>query len=143
MENPNLTKSHLFADEMNVDLDVFCSLVVDGIGRHVDGADVVAEDNSGGGQLDVELLEQLSKPAALGHNVSHSSILCLGAGAGHRSLTFGGPGNQIVAKIDAEAGGGSSRVWAACPVSVRVGSQFVDRPGANVETRGESPLDEA
>jgi hypothetical protein len=40
MENPNLTKGHLFADEV-----------------HVDGADIVAEDNGGGGQLDVELLE--------------------------------------------------------------------------------------
>jgi hypothetical protein len=57
MENPNLTKGHLFADEVNVDLDVLRSLVVDGVGRHVDGADVVAEDNGGGGQLDVELLE--------------------------------------------------------------------------------------
>jgi hypothetical protein len=57
MENPNLTKSHLFADEVNVDLDVLCSLVVDGVGRHVDGTDVITEDNSGGGQLDVELLK--------------------------------------------------------------------------------------
>jgi hypothetical protein len=57
MENSNLTKGHLFADEVNVDLDVLRSLVVDGVGRHVDGADIVAEDNSGGGQLDVEFLE--------------------------------------------------------------------------------------
>jgi len=57
MENPNVTKGHLFADEVNVDLDVLRSLVVDGVGRHVDGTDVVAEDNGGGGQLDVELLE--------------------------------------------------------------------------------------
>ena len=57
MENPNLTKGHLFADEVNLDLDVLRSLVVDGVGRHVDGTDVVAEDNGGGGQLDVELLE--------------------------------------------------------------------------------------
>jgi hypothetical protein len=42
---------------VNVNLDVFRSLVVDGVGRHVDGADVVAEDNSGGGQPDVELMK--------------------------------------------------------------------------------------
>jgi hypothetical protein len=57
MENSNLTKGHLFVDEVNVDLDVLRSLVVDWVGRHVDGADIVAEDNSGGGQLDVEFLE--------------------------------------------------------------------------------------
>jgi hypothetical protein len=57
MENSNLTKGHLFADEVNVDLDVLRSLVVDGVGRHVDGADIVAENDSGGGQLDVEFLE--------------------------------------------------------------------------------------
>jgi hypothetical protein len=34
MENSNLTKGHLFADEVNVDLDVLRSLVVDGVGRH-------------------------------------------------------------------------------------------------------------
>lgn len=57
MENPNLTEGHLFADEVNVDLNVLRSLVVDGVGCHVDGADVVAKDNGGGGQPDVELLE--------------------------------------------------------------------------------------
>jgi len=57
MENPNLTEGHLFADEVNVDLNVLRSLVVDGVGCHVDGADVVAEDNGGGGQPEVELLE--------------------------------------------------------------------------------------
>jgi hypothetical protein len=49
MENPNLTKGHLFADEVNVDLDVLRSLVVDGVGSHVDCTDVVAEDNGGRG----------------------------------------------------------------------------------------------
>ena len=53
MENPNFTKGHLFADEVNVDLDVLRSLVVDGVGRHVDDADIVAEDNCGRRQLDV------------------------------------------------------------------------------------------
>jgi hypothetical protein len=49
MENPNLTKGHLFAEEVNVDLDVLRLLVVDGVGHHVDYTDVVAEDNGGGG----------------------------------------------------------------------------------------------
>jgi len=57
MENPNFTKGHLLADEVNVDLNVLRSLVVDGVGCHVDGADVVAKDNGGGGQLNMELLE--------------------------------------------------------------------------------------
>jgi hypothetical protein len=57
MENPNLTKGHLFADEVNVNLDVLRSLVVDGVGRHVDGTDVVAEDKGGRGKPDVELLK--------------------------------------------------------------------------------------
>ena len=82
----------------------------------------------------MELLELLSKPAALGHNMSHGPIFCLGVGAGHRGLALGGPGNQIVTEIDAEAGGGPSRVWTACPVNVRVGSQRINRSGANVKT---------
>jgi hypothetical protein len=75
--------------------------------------------------------------------VSHSPILCLGAGAGHRGLALGGPGNQSVTEIDSEAGGGSSRVWAAGTISVIVGSQFIERLDANVKTRGKSPLDKA
>jgi hypothetical protein len=75
--------------------------------------------------------------------VRHNPILCLDAGAEHRGLALGGLGNQSVTEIDAEAGGGSSRVWAASPINVRVGSQFIDRPDANVKTRGKSPLDEA
>ena len=57
MEHPDLSQSHLVTDEVNVDLNVLRSLVVDGVGCHVDGADVVAEDNGGGGQLNMELLE--------------------------------------------------------------------------------------
>ena len=49
MEYPNRTKGHLLADEVYVDLDVLRSLVVDGIGRHVDCADIVTEDNNGRG----------------------------------------------------------------------------------------------
>jgi hypothetical protein len=49
MKDPNFTKGHLLADEVYVDLDVLRSLVVDGIDRHVDGTDIVTEDNGGRG----------------------------------------------------------------------------------------------
>ena len=126
MKNSKLAQSDLLADEVDVDLDVFHAAVVDGVGSHVDGAHIVAVDNRRKRDRDVEFLEQLAQPAALDHNVGDCTVLCFGTGARHRRLALGGPRHQVVAEVDAEAGGGAARVWVAGPVSVGVGSELVD-----------------
>jgi hypothetical protein len=50
MKNPDLSKRHLLANEVNVDLDVLHASVVNRVGRHVDGTYVVTVDNGGGGE---------------------------------------------------------------------------------------------
>jgi len=136
MKDPNLAKGHLLAHKVNVNLNMLRALVVDRIGRHVDGADVVAEDHRSLGQLKMELLKELPQPTALGHNVSHSTVFCLSTRAGDRGLAFGGPGDQVVAEIDAEARSGPPGVRATSPVSIRVCGQRLDGAGANVKTGG-------
>jgi hypothetical protein len=49
MENANLAKRDLLANEVNVDLDVLRTSMVDWIGGHVDRTNVVAVDHRGRG----------------------------------------------------------------------------------------------
>ena len=49
MENTNFTKGDLLIDEVNVDLGVLGSAVIDEVCCHVYNTDVVTEDNRGGG----------------------------------------------------------------------------------------------
>jgi len=44
MKNSNSTKSNMFPNKMEINLDVFSPLMLDWVGRHVDGADVVTVD---------------------------------------------------------------------------------------------------
>jgi hypothetical protein len=103
VKNPDLSKRHLLANEVNVDLDMLRASVVDRVGRHVDGADVVTIDNGGGGEWNMELLKKLADPAALGDNVSNCAVLGLSAGPGHCGLALRRPREQVVAEEDAEA----------------------------------------
>jgi hypothetical protein len=45
MEDLELSQGHLFADEVNVNLEVLHATMMDGVGGHVDRTDVVAIDN--------------------------------------------------------------------------------------------------
>jgi hypothetical protein len=49
-----------FADEVKVDLNMLRALLLDMLGGEVDGADVVAENQSACGQRTVELLKKLA-----------------------------------------------------------------------------------
>jgi len=49
MQNMKFTKRDLLTDEVNVDLDVLCPTVMNGVGCHVNITDVVIEYNRGGG----------------------------------------------------------------------------------------------
>jgi hypothetical protein len=88
MKNLDLSKRHLLANEVNVDLDVLRASVVDRVGRHIDGTHVVTVDNGGGGQGNMELLKQLADPAALGDGVGDRTVLGLGAGPGDGGLSL-------------------------------------------------------
>jgi hypothetical protein len=52
-----LAKSDLLSDEVNIQLNMLRATMMNWIGRHVNRTDVVAVDDSGGGDRLVELLE--------------------------------------------------------------------------------------
>jgi hypothetical protein len=93
MKNPKLSQCHLLTDEVNVDLDMLRVPMVNWICRHVDNTNVVAEDNRGRGEGNMELLQELADPATLGDSVSNNPIPSLSTRPGHRGLAFGGPRN--------------------------------------------------
>jgi len=86
MKNTNFAKSYLLADEVDVDLDVLGMTVVDRVGCHVDNANIVAVDNCGNLQRNVELLKNLPQLAALGDNVSNCPVLGLRTRPGYRGV---------------------------------------------------------
>jgi hypothetical protein len=120
---------------VDVNLDVLHATVLDEVVGHVDRTDIVTEDNSSRRKGAMKLGKKLSKPAALSHDVSHSSILRLGARLRKCGLAFGRPGDQVVTKVDTIAGGRTASVRAASPVSVRVRSDRRSRRGVQLKTK--------
>jgi len=56
VKNTNSTNGNTFTDEVKVEFHVLGALVLNGVGKEVDGADVVAVDEGGRLQRVVQLL---------------------------------------------------------------------------------------
>jgi hypothetical protein len=46
VQDANITDGNVFMNEMKVDLDMLCTLVLNGVGGEVDGVDIVVVDES-------------------------------------------------------------------------------------------------
>jgi hypothetical protein len=66
VQDADITDGNAFPDEVEVNLDMLCALVLNGVGGKVDGADVVAVDESALRQRSMELLEELPEPTEHG-----------------------------------------------------------------------------
>jgi hypothetical protein len=66
---------------VKVDLDVFGALMLNWIGGHVDGIDVVTVHQCGAAKRGVQLLEKLTQPGGLGNSISHHAIPGFSAGS--------------------------------------------------------------
>ena len=60
MEDVEVAKLDLFSDEVDVELNMFGALVVDGVGGHVHRRDVVTVRDRGLCEVAVEFTEELS-----------------------------------------------------------------------------------
>ena len=80
MEDAHLAKRHTLPDEVQVDLHVFCTLVLDRVRGEIRRTDVVTVDHSSTRRWATELVEKLSKPCALSNSVGHATILRLSTG---------------------------------------------------------------
>ena len=103
MKHTDLTHGNTIANEVEIDLDVFGTLMLDGVRGHVDGADIVAEDDRRRRRWSMKLLEKLPKPTRLSHGVCHDAVLGFSARARDRVLSLGGPRDEIISEVDTEA----------------------------------------
>lgn len=58
MKNTNSSNGHLFANKVNVKLNVLCPPVLNRVGREIYSADVVTIDDSGGVHGTPQLLQK-------------------------------------------------------------------------------------
>jgi hypothetical protein len=91
MEHAYLAHGHTMANKVKVDLNGFGTLMLDGVRRHVDGANIVTEHNRGGRRWSMKLVKELVGPTSLGDGVSHNAVLSLGARARYHVLTLRRP----------------------------------------------------
>ena len=75
VEDAQFAKRHVFPDEVDVQLVVLRSSVVDGVLAHVDGGDVVTVGHRGAGNVAVKLAKKLPHPYAFAHGVRHGPVL--------------------------------------------------------------------
>ena len=94
MKNPNTSKGNLLAHEVNIELNMLRTAMMDGVGGEVDGGDVVAVDDGGLLNRTRELVKKLAKPGSLSNNVGHSAVLSLGARPRDGGLPLGRPRHQ-------------------------------------------------
>jgi hypothetical protein len=116
---------------VDVDLDMLSTQVLNGVGREVDGADVVAVDESALWQWSMELLEELPEPTSFSHAICHGAILSLGAQSGDDVLPLGGSGDEVVIEEHNIAWGGSMCIRTTRLVNIRVDCQLRGGEGAS------------
>ena len=89
MKNTDITKSYLFLNEVQVDLYVLGALMLNRVGRHVDGANVVTIDEDRPAKWHMKLMKKLAQPGHLSDSIRHSPILSLSARPGDSVLALG------------------------------------------------------
>jgi hypothetical protein len=80
MENSNLAESHLLTDEVDVNLDVLGTAMVDRVGCHVNSADVVTVNDCGDLQRNMKFLKELLKLTTFCDHMSNNPVLGLRTG---------------------------------------------------------------
>jgi hypothetical protein len=79
MKYSHIPNGDMLMDEVEVELGMLCTLMLDEVGGEVHGADVVTIDKGAPHQRTMQLLEYLTKPCRLDDAISHSVVLGLGA----------------------------------------------------------------
>jgi hypothetical protein len=83
---------------VDANINMLHATMMYGVGRHVDNTHIVAVDNRHQRDRDAKLLEKLSQPTTLSHDMSDNTVLRFSVEAGDYGQAFGGPGHQIVAE---------------------------------------------
>ena len=118
MKNADSSFSNALLNKMKINLNMFGALMLDGIGGHVDGADVVAVNQGSPANRRVQLNQKLAQPRNFYNSIGDSSVLGLSTRTRNCSLALGGLGDEIVTKEDSIARTRLASLRAANPISV-------------------------
>jgi hypothetical protein len=116
----DIPDNNMLTNKVKIDLDMLHPLMLDGVGREVDDADVVAVNHGIPGEGTMKLLEKLAYPARLSHPISNTPVLSLSTREGDHIMTFGGQRDEVGPKKYHIDGGRPMGVRAPGPVGVVV-----------------------
>jgi hypothetical protein len=74
--------NNALANELEINFNMLCAIMMDEVGGEVDRTDVVAVYKCSPRQGTMQLLEKQMEPTCLCHTVSHDTILCLNTRTG-------------------------------------------------------------
>jgi hypothetical protein len=120
MEDADLTDGSLLSNEIKINIHMLRALMLNGVGGEIQGAVVIAVDESAARWRSLELMQELVQPGGLSHTIGNDTVLSFGARAGDDSLPLGRPGDQVVPEEHDIARRGAMSVRAASPVGVGV-----------------------
>ena len=96
MQDTDFTKGDSLSDEVEVNLNMLGSLMLNWVGGEVNGTDIIAVDHCSTTEWAVKLYQKLAQPAGFGDSIRDCSIFRLCTGSRHCRLTLGRPGDAIV-----------------------------------------------
>ena len=124
MRNADFTEGDSFSDEVQVDLDMLSSLMLNRVGGEVDSTDIITIDQCCSTKRTAKLLQKLAQPAGFSYSISDGPIFGLCAGPRHCRLTLERPGDEIVPEKHRITRGGFACVKTARPICIGVDSEI-------------------
>jgi hypothetical protein len=92
----NIFDGDALMNEMEINLNMLGTLMLDGVGGEVECADVIMIDEGSPRQGAVQLLKKLINPTRLYHAFDRGVVLLLGARRGDVVLVLGVLGDKVV-----------------------------------------------
>lgn len=91
MENTNLTNSNHVTDKIHINLNMFGSLMLNRVGRQIDGTNIITVDKSGSRKRKMQLTKKVTKPCSLSYDISNTPVLGFDTRTGDGVLSLGRP----------------------------------------------------
>jgi hypothetical protein len=134
MQDTDFTKGDSLSDEVQVDLNMLGSLMLNRVSGEINGADIITVDHCSTTERTVKLCQELAQPASFRDSIHDSSIFCLCTGLGHCRLRLGRPRDEIVPEKHRITRGGFTCIRATCPICIGVDSEVSWRGPVKVQS---------
>ena len=120
MKNADNSCSNTLLNKVKINLNMFGALMLYGIGRHADSADVVAVNKRSPTDRHMQLNKKLAQPRNLCDSIGDSSVFGFSAGMRDCSLALRRPGYEIIAKEDSIPKSRLAGVRTSSPIGIGV-----------------------